>query len=154
MCSSDLAKTIDSEAMRRLRAWSWPGNVRELENLIRRIAALYPQDTVGLDIVEAELAGIAEDAAGEPPAPAEPPGSLGEAVDAHLRRHFPPGGGSLPEPGLYDRILREVERPLIQHCLAATNGNQIRSAEILGLNRNTLRKKIRYLDIPVVRGLR
>ena len=148
------AKTIDSEAMRRLRAWSWPGNVRELENLIRRIAALYPQDTVGLDIVEAELAGIAEDAAGEPPAPAEPPGSLGEAVDAHLRRHFPPGGGSLPEPGLYERILREVERPLIQHCLAATNGNQIRSAEILGLNRNTLRKKIRYLDIPVVRGLR
>ena len=148
------ARTIDSEAMRRLRAYSWPGNVRELENLIRRIAALYPQDAIGIGIVEAELAEIAEDTSEERPARAERAESLGEAVDIHLRRHFPPDGGSLPEPGLYERILREVERPLIQHCLAATNGNQIRSAEILGLNRNTLRKKIRYLEIPVVRGLR
>ena len=140
--------------MRRLRAYSWPGNVRELENLIRRIAALYPQDTVGTEIVEAELAEIAEEASDEMPAPVERAESLGEAVDVHLRRYFPLDGDSLPEPGLYERILREVERPLIQHCLAATNGNQIRSAEILGLNRNTLRKKIRYLEIPVVRGLR
>ena len=148
------AKTIDSEAMRRLRAYSWPGNVRELENLIRRIAALYPQDTVGDEIVEAELAEIAEEASDDMPAPVERAESLGEAVDVHLRRHFPLDSDGLPEPGLYERILREVERPLIQHCLAATNGNQIRSAEILGLNRNTLRKKIRYLEIPVVRGLR
>ena len=148
------AKTIDGEAMRRLRAYSWPGNVRELENLIRRIAALYPQDTVGTDIVEAELAEIAEESADEVPVRAQRAESLGEAVDIHLRRHFPPSADKLPEPGLYERIVREVERPLIQHCLAATNGNQIRSAEILGLNRNTLRKKIRYLEIPVVRGLR
>ena len=148
------AKTIDSEAMRRLRAYSWPGNIRELENLIRRIAALYPQDTVGIDIVEAELTEIAEEASDEPPTRAERAESLGEAVDIHLRRHFPLHGDSLPEPGLYERIVREVERPLIQHCLAATNGNQIKSAEILGLNRNTLRKKIRYLEIPVIRGLR
>ena len=148
------AKTIDSEAMRRLRAYSWPGNVRELENLIRRVAALYPQDTVGVDIVEAELSEIAEEASDEPPARAERAESLSEAVDIHLHRHFPLHGDSLPEPGLYERIVREVERPLIQHCLAATNGNQIKSAEILGLNRNTLRKKIRYLEIPVIRGLR
>ena len=148
------AKTIDSEAMRRLRAYSWPGNVRELENLSRRVAALYPQDTVGVDIVEAELSEIAEEASDEPPARAERAESLSEAVDIHLRRHFPLHGDSLPEPGLYERIVREVERPLIQHCLAATNGNQIKSAEILGLNRNTLRKKIRYLEIPVIRGLR
>ncbi len=148
------AKTLDSEAMRRLRAYSWPGNVRELENLIRRVAALYPQDTVGLEIVEAELAEIADEIADAPPARAERSESLGEAVDLHLRGYFPLDGDSLPEPGLYERILREVERPLIQHCLAATNGNQIKSAEILGLNRNTLRKKIRYLEIPVVRGLR
>ena len=147
------AKTIDSEAMRRLRAWSWPGNVRELENLIRRVAALYPQDTVGVDIVEAELAEIAGEPSDESPVRAEQAESLSEAVDIHLRNHFRLHGDSLPEPGLYERILREVERPLIQHCLAATNGNQIKSAEILGLNRNTLRKKIRYLEIPVVRGL-
>ncbi len=148
------AKTIDSEAMRRLRSYSWPGNIRELENLIRRIAALYPQDTVGMEIVEAELAEIAEEASDGVPMNAERAESLGEAVDIHLRRYFPLQGDSLPESGLYERILREVERPLIQHCLAATNGNQIKSAEILGLNRNTLRKKIRYLEIPVVRGLR
>ena len=95
------AKTIDSEAMRRLRAYSWPGNVRELENLIRRIAALYPQDTVGIDTVEAELAEIAEEASDELPAGAERAESLAEAVDIHLRRHFrarrrqPSGGGPL-----------------------------------------------------------
>ncbi|MYE00339.1 MAG: nitrogen regulation protein NR(I) [Alphaproteobacteria bacterium] len=148
------ARTIDAEAMRRLRGYSWPGNVRELENLIRRIAALYPQDTVGVDIVEAELAELAEEAPDEMAMPAERAESLSEAVDLHLRWYFPLEGDGLPEPGLYERILREVERPLIQHCLAATNGNQIKSAEILGLNRNTLRKKIRYLEIPVVRGLR
>jgi len=148
------AKTIDSEAMRCLRAYSWPGNVRELENLVRRIAALYPQDTVGVDIVEAELAEIVEEAPGEARGRTERAESLADAVDIHLQRYFPVHGGSLPEPGLYDRIVREVERPLIQHCLAATNGNQIKSAEILGLNRNTLRKKIRYLEIPVIRGLR
>jgi two-component system nitrogen regulation response regulator GlnG len=58
----------------------------------------------------------------------------------------------LPAPGLFDRILREVERPLIALTLEATRGNQIRAAEVLGLNRNTLRKKIRELSIPVVRG--
>jgi two-component system nitrogen regulation response regulator GlnG len=51
-------------------------------------------------------------------------------------------------------VLREVERPLISLTLAATRGNQIRAAQLLGLNRNTLRKKIRELDIGIVRGLR
>jgi two-component system nitrogen regulation response regulator GlnG len=60
----------------------------------------------------------------------------------------------LPPVGLYDRILHQVERPLISLCLAATRGNQIKAAELLGLNRNTLRKKIRELDIPVLRGLK
>jgi len=77
-----------------------------------------------------------------------------EAVHPEWREFFRTRSDDLPEAGLYERIVREVERPLIEHCLAATNGNQIRSAEILGLNRNTLRKKIRYLEIPVVRGLR
>ena len=54
---------------------------------------------------------------------------------------------------IYDRVLAEVERPLIQLTLAATRGNQIKAAAMLGLNRNTLRKKIRDLDIPVVRGI-
>ena len=62
------------------------------------------------------------------------------------------GADGLPAAGLYQRVLREVERPLITLTLQATQGNQIRAAEVLGLNRNTLRKKIRQLNIPIVRG--
>ena len=57
----------------------------------------------------------------------------------------------VPPPGLYHRILREIEVPLLTAALAATRGNQIRAADLLGLNRNTLRKKIRDLDIQVYR---
>ncbi|HBC54477.1 MAG TPA: nitrogen regulation protein NR(I), partial [Alphaproteobacteria bacterium] len=77
---------------------------------------------------------------------------LGEAVERYLTRYFAQYGDALPAPGLYSRILREIERPLIAISLASTHGNQIKAAELLGLNRNTLRKKIRELDIPVTRG--
>ena len=60
----------------------------------------------------------------------------------------------LPPAGLYDRIVREVERPLIAISLAASRGNQIRAAQLLGLNRNTLRKKIRELGVDVIRGMK
>ncbi|MGB1082106.1 MAG: helix-turn-helix domain-containing protein, partial [Alphaproteobacteria bacterium] len=80
--------------------------------------------------------------------------SLRQAVDQHLRAFFSAHTHGLPSAGLYNRILREVEKPLIEQTLDATRGNQIRAAEVLGLNRNTLRKKIRDLDIEVVRGLR
>ena len=79
--------------------------------------------------------------------------NLGASVEQHLNRYFHTHGESLPPAGLYDRVVREVERPLIQLCLTATRGNQIRAAELLGLNRNTLRKKIKELGIEVVRGL-
>ena len=73
---------------------------------------------------------------------------------ARIKGYFAAHKGGLPATGLYDRVLREVERPLILLTLGATRGNQIRAAHLLGLNRNTLRKKIRELDIPVVRGLK
>jgi two-component system nitrogen regulation response regulator GlnG len=146
-------KSLDKRAMERLTRHRWPGNVRELENLARRLCALYSQETIGIDVVEAELSdalpqpGIAEPGV-------EPAGEgLSATVERHLRDYFAAHAGSLPASGLYDRVLREVERPLITLSLAATRGNQIRAAELLGLNRNTLRKKIRELDIPVVRGL-
>ena len=82
------------------------------------------------------------------------PASLGAAVERHLTTIFWPRATSLPPPGLYDRILQEIERPLISICLAATRGNQIRAAQLLGLNRNTLRKKIRDLGLEVIKGLR
>lgn len=79
---------------------------------------------------------------------------LGAAAERHLKEYFTAHGEALPAAGLYDRVLREIERPLISLTLTATRGNQIRAAQLLGLNRNTLRKKIRELDIQVVRGVR
>jgi two-component system nitrogen regulation response regulator GlnG len=144
-------KRLDENAMERLRAYRWPGNVRELENLVRRLAALYSQEVIGVGVIEAEL--------GEAPSssdPAEAPGGegLASAVERHIKGYFAAHKGGLPAAGLYDRVLREIERPLIVLTLGATRGNQIRAAHLLGLNRNTLRKKIRELDIPVVRGLK
>src|SRR5215472_13178631 len=144
-------KRLDEAAMGRLRAHRWPGNVRELENLVRRLSALYSQEVIGFDVVEAELADtpMADD-------PLEIVGAegLAGAVERHIKDYFAAHKGGLPAAGLYDRVLREVERPLIVQTLGATRGNQIRAAHLLGLNRNTLRKKIRELDIPVVRGIK
>ena len=143
-------KTLDAEAMDALKAYHWPGNVRELENLVRRLAVLYSQETIDREVIESELS---EGKAAEK-AVAAPAESLGAAVEHHLRSYFAAHEDGLPASGLYDRILREVERPLIELSLSATRGNQIRAAKLLGLNRNTLRKKIRDLDIQVIRGLK
>ena len=143
------AKALDNAAMERLKRHRWPGNVRELENVVRRFAALYSQETITADVVEAELADVGPANAANAVDEEE---SLTDAVERHLKTYFDAHEGELPASGLYDRVLREVERPLIRLSLAATRGNQVRAAQLLGLNRNTLRKKIRDLDIAVVRG--
>ncbi len=144
-------KTLDVKAIDRLKQHRWPGNVRELENLIRRLAALYSQEVIEVDAIEAELSSTMTPVAGGAPLENE---GLSGMVERHLREYFLAHADGLPAPGLYDRILREVERPLISLCLDATRGNQIKAAHVLGLNRNTLRKKIRELDIHVIRGVK
>jgi two-component system, NtrC family, nitrogen regulation response regulator GlnG len=141
-------KSIETAAIERLKAHPWPGNVRELENVVRRLVALYPQDTLTAQIVEQELAGSTQpvNAHGEGEG-----GELGEAVERYLGRYFASFNGNLPPPGVYDRIIRDVEKPLLSAALAATRGNQIKAAELLGLNRNTLRARIRDLNIRVLR---
>lgn len=142
-------KTISPDAMQALQRYGWPGNVRELENLVRRLAALSIQDMIGSDDVTTELSEIEPSSSGAPGANGET--SLSDAVEQHLRRYFESHNGEMPSNGLYGRILREVERPLLSLTLAATNGNQLKAADVLGLNRNTLRKKVRELEITVVR---
>jgi two-component system nitrogen regulation response regulator GlnG len=143
------AKQIDQAAQERLKRHRWPGNVRELENLARRLAALYPQETITAAVIESELAQPALPAGGDEPRGEE---SLSGAVERHLTAYFSGFDDGLPPAGLYHRILREIEYPLLTAALAATRGNQIRAADLLGVNRNTLRKKIRDLDIQVFRG--
>jgi two-component system, NtrC family, nitrogen regulation response regulator GlnG len=141
-------KVIDKASMERLKSYRWPGNVREFENLIRRLAALYSQEVITPDIIEMELADalpVSNDPDGE---------GVSGAVERHLQAYFAAHENSLPDPGLYERIIREVERPLLTLTLYATKGNQIKAAEILGINRNTLRKKIRELNISITRGNR
>ncbi len=142
------AKSLDRGALDSLMRYSWPGNVRELENLVRRLVVLNSAEVIHADAVDAELSHTVAEA-GLPTGD-----SLGTAAELHLRRYFAAHGGSLPARGLYDRVLHEIERPLISLSLEATRGNQIRAAELLGLNRNTLRKKIRELDIKVARDLK
>ncbi|MBH64647.1 MAG: nitrogen regulation protein NR(I) [Alphaproteobacteria bacterium] len=142
-------KTISSEAMSLLRSYSWPGNVRELENLVRRLSALYAEEAIEADVVRMELE---EASAGTQQDNDSSTDSFGESIERHLSRYFAAHEDDLPPSGLYGRVIKEVERPLIAMCLSATCGNQIRAAKLLGLNRNTLRKKINELQIPVVRG--
>ena len=143
------AKTIDAGAIERLKAHSWPGNVRELENLIRRICALYAEELISARIVERELSEQAT-----APSEGEGPVTLSTLVERHLASYFADQPDGVPPAGLYDRVLEDVERPLIQLTLAATRGNQVRAAEVLGLNRNTLRKKIQELGVSMTRGRR
>lgn len=143
-------KTIEAPALERLKQHTWPGNVRELENVIRRLAALYSQETITLEVIQQELAELnAQNAQSPSDTDAD---NLSTAVERHLRSYFDAHEDGLPPGGLYDRVLKELERPLISMTLEATNGNQIKSAQVLGLNRNTLRKKIRELNIPITKN--
>ncbi|MFD2237866.1 nitrogen regulation protein NR(I) [Aureimonas populi] len=146
-------KTLSQGALDVMRRYGWPGNVRELENLIRRLSALYPQEEISAAIVEHEIAadfirpGAEEQGNGKPV-------DLSASVERYLADYFTSFGNDLPPPGLHGRVLREVEYPLIAAALAATRGNQVKAADLLGVNRNTLRKKIRDLDVMVVRSVR
>jgi two-component system nitrogen regulation response regulator GlnG len=156
-------KSIEPAAMERMKRYPWPGNVRELENLARRLAALYPQDVIGDALIEAELGAGAAPAAPAPvdehrhraPSVSSAGGDgFGGAMERAVGELFRSFGGASPQVGLYHRVLHDLEAPLIAATLALTRGNQIKAAEILGLNRNTLRKKIRDLnlrDLPTFR---
>ena len=145
-------KLIDNDALNYLKQHNWPGNVRELENLAHRLAALYVEDVINLEIVRTELTtmpdsklDMASESFGDE--------TLQEAIFRHLKKYFDAHAPhELPPAGLYGRVLKEMEKPLIELSLAATRGNQIKAADLLGLNRNTLRKKIKELEIEVVRG--
>ncbi len=145
-------KSFDPDAIQFLKQHDWPGNVRELENLVRRMVVLYTEDVIGGALVDVELKEARR------PEPGLAGGSVDDSLAGTVARHVERVFGSVAQPDdvqeLYLHVLQEVERPLIAETLALTRGNQLRAAQILGLNRNTLRKKIRDLDIDVIRSPR
>ncbi len=142
------ARLLGDEALALIRRYSWPGNVRQLENTIRRLVLTGTDETITREEAETVLGN---QPAMEPLQNGGQGDRLQASVAQHLRRYFDLHGGVLPPPGLYQRILREVETPLIEIALDATGGNQAKCADLLGINRNTLRKKITDLDIRVTR---
>ena len=133
-------KQLHTDAIGLMQDYSWPGNVRELENLIYKLAVIYSQPVISADTIRAELPmaftkSINIDAQVDGK-------SLGEIVHQHLKHYFKSHSHGLPAAGLYDRVIGIVEKELIELTLEATRGNQIKAASVLGINRNTLRKKI------------
>ncbi len=143
-----LQRSFSPEACKLLRTYSWPGNVRQLENVVKRLGLTARASLITLTEVEKVLQNqpamkLSHQNGSED--------KLAGDVARHLRRYFDLHGNMLPPPGLYGRILREAERPLLEIALEETGGNQAKCAYLLGINRNTLRKKISELDIVVTR---
>ena len=147
--AGSVIRSLSETAAETFRTYSWPGNVRQLENAVKRlsltsrspeITAAEVQQVLGHQPDLVPLRGGATDTE-----------KLGASVGRHLQRYFDLHGDMLPPDGLYGRILREIEVPLIEIALDATHGNQAKCADLLGINRNTLRKKITELEIEVTR---
>ena len=142
-------KVISTKAIQLLQNAPWAGNIRELENFINSLVVLISDEEITPNHVEENLNLIPSVNSNELDSDN---GKLSSSVEKHIKRYFDLHGDSLPPPGLYNRILKEIELPLIALSLSATRGNQIKTSELLGINRNTLRKKIKDLDIVVTRS--
>ena len=144
--------------------WVWLRDNRDaIPNAVEEIVRAWPTTTwstrEALEVVEisgitiraGETVNILVHATGTDPLTGSDSDKLSASIARHLKRYFDLHGGQLPPPGLYQRILKEMELPLIEIALDATGGNQAKCADLLGINRNTLRKKITDLDIRVTR---
>ena len=143
-----ISRNFDQAAMKLIQSYTWPGNVRQLENMVKRLGLTAKEAIISVSEVEQSLSNQPEVSAVLSNGNSD---RLASDVDKHLRRYFDLHGSQLPPNGVYQRILKEVEFPLITIALDATGGNQAKCANLLGINRNTLRKKISELDIQVTR---
>ncbi len=142
-------KSLTKGAVELIKKKKWSGNVRELKNFIGRLSLVSNTDTIDEKITKHELAMITPEESDLNPIEGS---RISKSLEMHLSHYFRSLGDSLPAPGLYQTVLKEVEVPLINLTLALCDGNQIKAANLLGINRNTLRKKIKDYDLVVTRG--
>ena len=142
-------KTLSAEAAALLERYDWPGNVRELQNLMKRLTVLTRDQEIQVQHLRqvlplADLPGVV---------PGAGAADLREAVRRWAREQLAVGGAHAPDD-LHERLLAVIEPVLLGETLAALDGNQIRAAAMLGMNRNTLRKKLTHYDIDPTMPLR
>jgi len=128
------------DAIKLMQSYKWPGNISELSGVVQRAARAADAATINAEGLRKYMPRNADDMGNF---------SLPEAAHACLDNYFSSLRGMAPAPNLYEKIVAEVEKPLIEHVLTFARGNQLRAADILGLNRNTLRKKIKQLSISI-----
>ena len=139
---------LNQDCLNALRAFEWPGNVRQLKNVLQQVIFEGAGSILTIAAVESVLnKGVTSLNTGM----GSPGKTLGDAVQFHVQRYFDFHGAELPPSGVYHRILKEIEIPLLEIALYSSAGNQAKCADMLGLNRNTLRKKINEFDIAVKR---
>ena len=136
-------KSLSSNSFDLIKKQPWQGNVRELKNFIQRLILRSPDNIISHEDVLTELSIIPNTIKDN----SMNNDKLAITINQHLKRYFELHGESLPPPGLYDRFIKEIEMSLISFSLKSTGGNQLKTAHLLGINRNTLRKKIKNLDI-------
>ena len=140
-------KSFNEDCKEVLENYSWPGNVRELENFIKKIAILFSEDTISKEALLSELIELEEKDSGSKSNSSLKHQSLSKSIELHLDEFFQAIDPSSEDLELYKHLLAEFERPLITRSLDFCNGNQFKAAKILGINRNTLRKKMKVLNI-------
>jgi two-component system, NtrC family, nitrogen regulation response regulator GlnG len=137
------ASAVSPEARAKLQAYDWPGNVRELENTVLRAALLAAGNTIRADDIIPARSPLAPAASGAESNAAD---SFATLIARRVAHYLEKANGEEPR-GLYQKMVAEIERPLIEQAMRRAEGNQVRAARILGLNRNTLRKKLVDLGI-------
>ncbi|MEK7661843.1 MAG: helix-turn-helix domain-containing protein, partial [Pseudomonadota bacterium] len=143
--SANSQKLLDKSAIAELANYSWPGNVRELENLMKRMAVLFPDTNIDGQAIAASLAEQQVQIVTNEDTGNSDLSGVAKVALAQLFVQYK-GQGVTPHD-LYEIVLKAVEKPLFELTLKETKGNQIRAASLLGLNRNTLRKRLTELNL-------